>query len=171
VTFAAGGAGLLEPGREVTVALLHEGEVPRLSYPATVLSDDGAHVVVRARWAGDSDRDVGYALFEQGDVWTEHYWRDRWYAVKEIRHSSGALKGWYCDVTRPAAVDDRVLRSEDLYLDLFVSADRATVLRLDEDEFLASGLPERDPATAESARAALDELERHARAGLPGILR
>lgn len=160
---------MLQPGRTITVSLLHEGQVPRLSYPATVLGDDGTHVVVRATWAGAADRDAGYVTFERGDVWTEHYWRDRWYAVKEIRHSSGELKGWYCDVTRPATVDGDVLRSEDLYLDVFVSGDGSTLLRLDEDEFLDSGLPERDPDTAASARRAFEELERLAREGFPQI--
>ena len=48
---------------------------------------------------------------------------------------------------------------DDLDLDLWRSADGLQVLRLDEDEFAASGLVERDPAAAAQAFAALDELE------------
>ncbi|WP_431041722.1 DUF402 domain-containing protein [Streptomyces sp. P1-3] len=159
-----GTTGKLAPGGEVTVRLLKH---PRrdVRYPAVVTADDGTHVVVQAPWAGAATRDFGFVRFESGDVFTEHYWRDRWYAVKEVRDGHGALKGWYCDITRPALVAGDGLTVEDLDLDLWVSADGRTVLRLDEDEFLESGLPERDPAAADQARRALDELERLARDG------
>lgn len=145
-----------------TVSLLKAGRI-KVRYPAEVLTDDGTHVVVRAPWAGASARDFGFVRFEEGDVFTEHYWRDRWYAVKEVRDGSGTLKGWYCDVTRPAQIGQDGIVVEDLDLDLWVSADKATVLRLDEDEFAASGLEERDPVAADAARRALDELEALAR--------
>ncbi|MGA5422310.1 DUF402 domain-containing protein [Streptomyces lavendulocolor] len=154
----------------VEVRLVKAGRT-KIRYPAEVLADDGTRLTVRAPWAADGVRDFGFVRFEPGDVFTEHYWRDRWYAVKEVRAGDGALKGWYCDVTRPAAVDgDRgELVVEDLDLDLWVSADGSEVLRLDEDEFAASGLAERDPAAAAAALAALDALEALARAGaLPG---
>lgn len=96
-------------------------------------------------------------------MFTEHYWRDRWYAVKEVRDADSALKGWYCDITRPAVVRGGELIAEDLDLDLWVSADGATVLRL--DEFAESGLAERDPEAATRAVGALDELELLAKLG------
>ncbi|GHF40802.1 hypothetical protein GCM10010218_22770 [Streptomyces mashuensis] len=148
----------LPVGTTVTVVLTKAGKV-KVRYPATVVSDDGTHLVVEAAWAGDGVRDFGFVRFEGGDVFTEHYWRDRWYAVKAVRGGDGVLKGWYCDVTRPADVQGREVVVEDLDLDLWVSADRGTVLRLDEDEFAASGLEERDPWAAAAARRALDELE------------
>ena len=120
---------------------------------------------MRAPWAAAGVRDFGFVRFEPGDVFTEHYWRDRWYAVKEVRGAAPVLKGWYCDITRPAVVRDGELIAEDLDLDLWVSADGATVLRLDEDEFAASGLAERDPEAAAHALAALDELELLAKFG------
>ncbi len=116
-------------------------------------------------------RDFGFVRFEPGDVFTEHYWRDRWFAVKEVRGGDGVLKGWYCDIARPAVLAGGVLTVEDLDLDLWVSADGASVLRLDEDEFADSGLAGRDPAAAGAAVAALDELDRLARAeGLAALL-
>jgi hypothetical protein len=157
----------LVPGAPVTVRLV-KAPRPDRSYPASVLADDGVHVVIRAPWAGPV-RDFGFVRFVPGDVLVEHYWRDRWYAVKEVRDAAGALRGWYCDVTRPTRVHDGVLEVRDLELDLWVPADRSRVVRLDEDEFLASGLPERDPAAAEQARRALDELVVLADAGFPGI--
>ncbi|GIG88825.1 DUF402 domain-containing protein [Plantactinospora endophytica] len=147
----------LTPGQPVTVRLV-KAPRPDLCYPGTVLSDDGTHLVVRAPWGNAAIRDMGFVRFEPGDVWTEHYWRDRWYSVKEVYDADGALKGWYCDVARPATVADDVVVVPDLDLDLWASADLSRVLRLDEDEFLASGLPEREPETAAKARRALDEL-------------
>ncbi|MEK8172799.1 DUF402 domain-containing protein [Streptomyces sp. M19] len=138
---------------------------PDVRYPATTVLDDGTHVVVRAPWAGAAVRDFGFVRFEHGDVFTEHYWRDRWYAVKEVRDAAGRLKGWYCDVTRPALVADGTLVVADLDLDLWCSADGTDVRRLDEDEFVASGLPEREPAAATEARRALEELDHLARVG------
>ncbi|MEU1197829.1 DUF402 domain-containing protein [Streptomyces sp. NPDC005813] len=137
----------------------------KISYPAELLRDDGNRVTVRAPWAGDDARDFGFVRFERGDVFTEHYWRDRWYSVKEVRDAEGLLKGWYCDITRPATVSGDELLVEDLDLDLWRSADGRTVLRLDEDEFAASGLATTDPEAATAAEHALDELERLAREG------
>ncbi|WP_320781361.1 DUF402 domain-containing protein [Streptomyces sp. CRN 30] len=148
----------------VHVALVKAGRT-KIRYPAELLHDDGTRVTVRAPWAGDGVRDFGFVRFEPGDVFTEHYWRDRWYAVKEVRDGRGALKGWYCDITRPAVVSGTELVVEDLDLDLWRSADGTAVLRLDEDEFEASGLTATDPRAAAAARAALDELEQRARGG------
>ncbi|MFD3491451.1 DUF402 domain-containing protein [Streptomyces sp. NPDC058690] len=154
----------------VEVALVKAGRT-KIRYPADVVRDDGIRVTVTAPWAAPGVRDFGFVRFEPGDVFTEHYWRDRWFAVKEVRTGAGTLKGWYCDITRPAVLRDGELLVEDLDLDLWVSADGSSVLRLDEDEFEASGLTARDPAAADAARHALDELERLALAGgLAGLL-
>ncbi|MDG9718124.1 DUF402 domain-containing protein [Streptomyces sp. DH24] len=150
--------------RRVEVVLVKAGRT-KIRYPAELLSDDGTRVAVRAPWAGDAVRDFGFVRFEAGDVFTEYYWRDRWYSVKEVRDAGGGLKGWYCDITRPAVLTGGELVVEDLDLDLWRSADGTDVRRLDEDEFAASGLAERDPGAAARAMAALDELENLARGG------
>ncbi|MFF4410765.1 DUF402 domain-containing protein [Streptomyces sp. NPDC001262] len=147
----------------ITTVRLVKTPRPDTRYPATLVHDDGTRVVVRAPWAGAAARDFGFVRFEEGDVFTEHYWRDRWYSVKEVRDARGTLKGWYCDITRPARVEDGTLVVTDLDLDLWRSADGTAVLRLDEDEFAESGLAERDPVAAARAVAALDELEDLAR--------
>ncbi|MGW3915064.1 DUF402 domain-containing protein [Streptomyces sp. NPDC005070] len=137
----------------------------KISYPAELLADDGTRVVVRAPWAGDGVRDFGFVQFEKGDIFTEYYWRDRWYSVKEVRDAAGERKGWYCDITRPATVSGGRLVVEDLDLDLWRSADGTDVRRLDEDEFAESGLATSDPAAAAAAEKALDHLEHLAREG------
>jgi len=152
-------------GGAVEVVLVKSGRT-KIRYGAELLADDGNQVTVRAPWAGAGVRDFGFVRFEPGDVFTEHYWRDRWYAVKEVRDARGSLKGWYCDVTRPAEVSSSgTIVVEDLDLDLWCSADGTTVLRLDEAEFTTSGLTARDPEAASAAERALDELEELARAG------
>jgi len=154
----------------LVVALVKAGRT-KIRYPADPVRDDGVRITVRAPWAAPGVRDFGFVRFEPGDVFTEHYWRDRWFAVKEVRTGAGGLKGWYCDIARPAVLRDGELVVEDLDLDLWVSADGSCVLRLDEDEFEESGLADRDPAAAVAARRALDELERLARTeGLATLL-
>lgn len=147
-----------EQGRPLDVVLVKGGRT-KIRYEAELVADDGTRIAVRAPWAGAGIRDFGFVRFEPGDVFTEYYWRDRWYAVKEVRDASGALKGWYCDITRPATLSGTELVVEDLDLDLWRSADGTDVRRLDEDEFAESGLAETDPEAAEAAVAALDELE------------
>ncbi|MFD9498632.1 DUF402 domain-containing protein [Streptomyces sp. NPDC060035] len=149
---------------------LVKGGRTKIRYPADLVRDDSTRITVRAPWALPGVRDFGFVRFEPGDVFTEHYWRDRWFSVKEVRTGgepggSGELKGWYCDINRPAVLRDGELLVEDLDLDLWVSADGSSVLRLDEDEFEESGLADRDPVAAEAAVRALDELEQLVRAG------
>ncbi|MFE1309946.1 DUF402 domain-containing protein [Streptomyces sp. NPDC058755] len=153
-----------ETAARVEVVLVKGGRT-KIRYPAELLADDGVRVSVRAPWAGGGVRDFGFVRFEAGDVFTEHYWRDRWYSVKEVRAGDGTLKGWYCDITRPAVLSGTELVVEDLDLDLWRSADGTDVRRLDEDEFAESGLAETDPEAASAAVAALDELEALARGG------
>ncbi|NNN32142.1 DUF402 domain-containing protein [Streptomyces sp. S3(2020)] len=147
-----------ETTERLDVVLVKAGRT-KIRYPAELIGDDGNHVTVRAAWAGEGVRDFGFVRFEPGDVFTEHYWRDRWYAVKEVRAADGTLKGWYCDITRPALRSGAELVVEDLDLDLWRSADGTEVLRLDEDEFAESGLARTDPEAAGAAMTALDELE------------
>ncbi|MEU7325725.1 DUF402 domain-containing protein [Streptomyces griseoviridis] len=146
-----------DPATRLTVRLVKAGRT-KIRYAAGLVHDDGVRIVVSAPWAGEGVRDFGFVRFAPGDVFTEYYWRDRWYAVKEVRDSSGVLKGWYCDVTRPAVLTGSELLVEDLDLDLWRSADGTDVRRLDEDEFAASGLAERDPRASRAATSALDDL-------------
>ncbi|MFE9453185.1 DUF402 domain-containing protein [Streptomyces sp. NPDC006739] len=153
-----------ETAGEVEVVLVKAGRT-KIRYAARLLADDGSRITVRAPWAGTGVRDFGFVRFEPGDVFTEYYWRERWYAVKEVRDAGGRLKGWYCDITRPATRSGAELVVEDLDLDLWRSADGGDVRRLDEDEFEESGLARTDPRAASAALAALDELETLAREG------
>ncbi|MEU8775962.1 DUF402 domain-containing protein [Streptomyces sp. NPDC048606] len=154
-----------------TVTLTKAGRT-KISYPAVGVADDGDRISVRAPWAAEGVRDFGFVRFEPGDVFVEHYWRTRWYAIKEVWSGAGVLKGWYCDITRPVVVRSGRIVVEDLDLDLWVSADGESILRLDEDEFEASGLKASDPEAAAQAIRALDALDdqAHTPTGLHPLL-
>jgi protein associated with RNAse G/E len=152
--------------RTLTVHLLKPGKGTTVIYQGELLLDETEHLLIHARWERAA-LDLGYVVFEPGDHFYEHYYTDRWFNIFEVRSSAGDLKGWYCNVTRPAHVTGDVITSEDLELDLFVAPDRRRLLRLDLEEFEARGLEMVDPAAHSAALAALDELEQMARSGEP----
>lgn len=79
--------------------------------------------------------ELGFVTFNKGDVFHEWFYTDRWYNIFRIEDgASGKLKGWYCNITRPAVITAETVKSDDLALDVFVMPD-GTVRILDEDEF------------------------------------
>jgi hypothetical protein len=83
-----------------------------------------------------------------GDRFVETHYADRWYNVFAIHDvESGELKGWYCNITRPARLGAHDIWSTDLALDLVVLPDgRWSVL--DEEEFAALEIPALDRSAA-----------------------
>jgi predicted RNA-binding protein associated with RNAse of E/G family len=152
--------------RTIAVQLLKPGKGTTVTYRGDLLHAETGHLLIHARWERPR-LDLGYLVFEPGDHFYEHYYTQRWFNIFEVRGESGVLKGWYCNVTRPAQLVGDVVISEDLELDLFVPPDRHNILRLDLDEFEARGLARSDPPAYTAALAALDELERMARVGNP----
>jgi uncharacterized protein len=79
--------------------------------------------------------DLGFVVFRRGDVFTEWFFSDRWYNIFRVQDGhTGALKGWYCNVTRPARILRESVHADDLALDVFVQPNGNIVL-LDEQEF------------------------------------
>jgi predicted RNA-binding protein associated with RNAse of E/G family len=152
--------------RSITVELYKPGKGTTIAYQGELLSQTAERVLLLAYWERPTI-DLGYVVFATGDRFYEYYYTEHWYNICEIRDPADQLKGWYCNVTRPAQFDGTTLISEDLELDLFVSPDRGTILRLDRDEFEARGFAQSDPGTYTAALAALDELEQLARVGAP----
>lgn len=150
----------------ITVHLLKPGKGQQITYQGELLRETPGYRLIRACW----DRptiDLGYVVFATGDLFFEHYYAEQWFNVFQIESAQGQLKGWYCNVTRPAVFTADTITSEDLELDLFVPPARDTVLRLDLDEFAARGFAETDPALHQTALATLDQLEQLARASAP----
>jgi predicted RNA-binding protein associated with RNAse of E/G family len=96
-------------------------------------------------------------VFRLNDRFVEMFYTDRWYNVFRIHdRDDDSLKGWYCNVGKPAVWDaPDAISYVDLALDLWVAPDgKQTVL--DEDEFEALEL---DEATRIRALEALEELK------------
>jgi protein associated with RNAse G/E len=89
-----------------------------------------------------ADMPLLVVVFKMGDRFIEYYYTDRWYNIFAVRDGvNGEIKGWYCNIGKPAVIEDRAVSYVDLALDLWVSADgKQTVL--DEDEFEALELNE-----------------------------
>jgi predicted RNA-binding protein associated with RNAse of E/G family len=152
--------------QRIEVHLVKPRKQRTVIYEGMILVVEPGHLLVHARWERPA-MDLGYVVFAPGDHFFEHYYTERWYNVFEVRSAVGDLKGWYCNITRPASVEGEVLTSEDLELDLFVAPDRRQVLRLDLDEFEALALHVTEPEAYDAALRALQELEEMARTGAP----
>lgn len=94
--------------------------------------------------------------FKKGDHFVEYYYSDRWYNIFVIYdRDDGKLKGWYCNIGKPAVIKDHVVSYIDLALDLWISTTgKQTVL--DEDEFEALDL---DDELRRNALRGLEELK------------
>ncbi|MDJ0755763.1 MAG: DUF402 domain-containing protein [Ardenticatenaceae bacterium] len=102
-------------------------------YPAELVKKEPHLIVIQALFNRD-DLNLGYTTFRRGDLFVEFFYSDRWYNVFAIYEKDGALRGWYCNICRPAIWDDQRIDCEDLELDVWVEPD-GTSLVLDQDEF------------------------------------
>ncbi len=104
-----------------------------------------------------ADRDLGYIQLRRGDRFREWFYFGRWYNIFRVEDAqSGALKGWYCNITRPFVLDGEQIMADDLCLDVFVYPDGRALL-LDEDEFAQLAI---DPDERAAAKRAVAELRR-----------
>jgi len=95
-------------------------------------------------------------LLSKGDRFIETYFTDRWYNIFEIHaRDDDSLRGWYCNISRPAEIEGDTISWVDLALDLLVFPDRRQVV-LDEDEFARLEI---SPEERRQAQAALVELQ------------
>src|SRR5204863_10138901 len=107
------------------------GEVT-YEYEGVLLSRDENSVTLEALF-DRADMPFMDVVFKTGDRFVEYYYTDRWYNIFAIHdHEDGNVKGWYCNVCKPAVIEDDVVSYVDLALDLWVSTNgKQTVL--DED--------------------------------------
>jgi len=144
----------------VTVRKLDHDGHEVAAYPGKVLERTAHSIVLRTSWKLES-RDLSFVRLETGDRWVEYFYSDRWYNVFEMHGTNDELKGWYCNVCRPAQIGEGEVTAEDLALDLWVSPDGEMTL-LDEDEFAELELP---PEEKLAALDALAELRRKVQQG------
>jgi predicted RNA-binding protein associated with RNAse of E/G family len=128
------------------------------AYTGRLLSRTPSAVVVEATFERYERLDLGYAVFERGDRFVEYFYSDRWYNVFEV-HAVGddQLRGWYCNITRPAILEANTVSAVDLALDAFVYPD-GRVLLLDEDEFAALPLSDSERRAALEAVTELKQM-------------
>ncbi|MCC6568035.1 MAG: DUF402 domain-containing protein [Anaerolineales bacterium] len=124
-------------------------------YEGDELRRDATSVVLEALFTRD-DMPFQDVVFKKGDRFVEYYYSDRWYNIFAIYdRDDGQIKGWYCNVGKPAVIEDGIVSYVDLALDLWVSADGTQTI-LDEDEFAALELTDE---LRTSALAGLNELK------------
>ncbi len=79
-------------------------------------------------------RDLGYMKLETTDLFHEYYYADRWYNIFQVFGADGILKGWYCNICKPARFSGNEISFVDMVLDVFVYPDGRTLV-LDQEEF------------------------------------
>lgn len=133
-----------------------------LCWPASLMQHTPEFLQVEARFSHSDRLQLDYAVFERGDRFVEWFFTARWYSIYQIFGGvDNSLKGWYCNVTRPAQVVSGEIHTVDLALDLWVAPD-GTQKVLDEDEFAALQL---NPVEQAQARSGLAELQSMAQSG------
>jgi ABC-type Fe3+/spermidine/putrescine transport system ATPase subunit len=127
-------------------------------YTGKILRREADFVVLEAFFNHD-DIPLGDTTLKRGDRFVETFFTGRWYNIFEIYdRDDGALKGWYCNIARPAIFEARdTLSYTDLALDLWVNP-RHEMTVLDEDEFDALNL---DPDVHQKALTTLENLKSH----------
>jgi protein associated with RNAse G/E len=127
------------------------GEVT-YEYEGTLLSRD-EHSVRLEAFFDRADMPFMDTVFKTGDLFIEYYYTDRWYNIFVVHdREDGRVKGWYCNIGKPAVVEEGVVSYVDLALDLWVSTSGEQTV-LDEDEF------EQLPLSEELRSAALNGLD------------
>lgn len=121
-----------------------------IHYTGTLVESGATWVCIQAH-AGFEHADVGAFRICRGDLMTEWFYADRYYNIFRIQHGeTGQLKGWYCNITRPAEITAESIASDDLALDLVVSRDGVISLR-DEAEFDSLNLSPQEQQAAWNA--------------------
>jgi uncharacterized protein len=112
------------------------GEVT-YEYEGVLLRRDENSVTLEALF-DRADMPFMDVVFKTGDRFVEYYYSDRWYNIFAIHdRDDGQIKGWYCNIGKPAMIEDGIVSYIDLALDLWVSIDgKQTVLDADEFEEL-----------------------------------
>lgn len=144
----------------VTVRKLNHAGREVFRYWAELLEVTGSYVKLQAVFDLPDNKTHGIS-FRKGDRFIEWHYLDRWYNVFAVYDvDSQQLKGWYCNLTRPAAFEDRVLSAEDLELDMVVYPDGSFEL-LDVEEYETLELTAEERAKVEVT---VGELQRSAAA-------
>jgi uncharacterized protein len=147
--------------QEILVSKLNPQGQETWHYTGQLLERGAQFVRLEARFNRDDTPFHGIVL-RRGDRFVETYYSDRWYNIYEIHDvQTDELKGWYCNVARPAEISDGLVVYIDLALDLWVYPDGRQLV-LDEEEFAELDLGMEETQAARTAMRELQELfQRH----------
>jgi hypothetical protein len=144
------------PGPNTTVQVIkadHEGN-PKWTYNGVVIDGGPTWAQIQAFFNAPTSDD-GYVVFRTGDRFVEWFYADRGYNIFEIHDvADDHLKGWYCNITRPAIITPTTITWPDLALDIWISP-AGEALLLDQDEFASLVI---DAETRAAALQAADDL-------------
>ena len=102
-------------------------------YEGVVLSREENAITLEALFNRD-DMPFMDVVLKRNDRFVETFYSDRWYNIFEIYdRDDGNFKGFYCNIGKPAVIEDNFVSYVDLALDLWVSANGVQAI-LDEDE-------------------------------------
>lgn len=129
---------------------------PVITYHGTVTRHDRGRLVLEAVWS-HGHCDLGLIAFEDGDCFAETYYFMRWWNAYEVHSPSGELRGWYCNIARPARLMGCNLYYDDLALDVLV-APSGRLRVVDRDEFHSLYLGRCDPEALSQALRAVRQI-------------
>jgi len=118
----------------ITVIKQNARGVETWRYEGKELLRDKNIVMVEALFNRD-DTILLEIVIKRHDRFLEAFFTDRWYNIFEIRdRDDNSLKGWYCDICKPAIITEHQISYADLALDLWVFPDGRKIV-FDEDQF------------------------------------
>jgi uncharacterized protein len=142
---------------KVTIIKLDGSGEEAWRWQADVLQHTSTALLAEARFDYKEDVITFHGItLRKGDPFIEFYSTRHNYNIFEMHgQEENQLKGWYCNITRPAIITPNIVTFEDLALDLLVLPDGRQIV-LDEDEFAELNL---SPTEAQTAVDALQELK------------
>lgn len=134
------------------------------AYPATILQHDEQKMVIRASFTSHKDYNIAGLELKNGDKCIEVFYFHRWFNIFEVyAGKSEQIRGWYCNITKPAIYQDNHLYYSDLALDVIAFHDGRQVV-VDEEQFMQLPL---DESTRHKAKSELQQLRQLLKTEVP----
>lgn len=140
----------VEIGQQIVVIKQNISGIETWRYSGKIVGADEHSITINALFNRDDTPFHGIMLC-RNDLFVETYFDNRWYNIFEIHdRQTNTLKGWYCNITRPAVFAESQISYIDLALDLLVYPDFKQLI-LDEDEFAQLSLSSKEQTIARQA--------------------
>jgi PncC family amidohydrolase len=129
----------------------------KVHYEGRLVSRSEHSVTANAEWTSPAVN-LGYVKLDAGDIFVETFYDNRWFNIFKITsHTTGEVKGWYANITRPSRISKNAIEWDDLALDVWMWTNGHMQV-MDEHEF-AEIKPELQPLEQQQAMIALDEVQ------------